>query len=255
MSLVTITPTGKPTWSRQAAIGDYGGDPNKEDSESEGNSPYAWWVYRGIMAARGSAYSQQVGGTLVHCETLALARMKAWKCFRIPEQFRANCLPGSSDYALPYWIKVLGIPSKPSDQPWELRRRAAVHYRAVSDISLEGIQDALEELLGDMFIDASYATGASLSAPPYLTYWPGVNPGPDSYSLGGGAWLSERSHLWVQLDRPAGMTDAEFFQLANVQLFQLLDRMLPAYCTFAWSIGTGFLLDISQLDFGGLSPS
>jgi hypothetical protein len=252
MSLVTVKPTGKPAWARTASIGDYGGDLNKQDSETEGMTPYAWHVYRGLSACRGSAYSGRVGGTLVHCEHLALARMLAWKNFRVPEQFRANTLPGSSDDALPYWVKVLAIPSKPSDQKWQLRQRAAAHYRATTDVSLEAIQDSIAALLGDMYLDATYAEGASLSAPPSLTYWPGINDGPASYSLGGGAWLSERSHLWVSLQHPAGMTDGEFFQLANVQLFQLLDRLLPAYTTFAWSIGTGFLLDISSLDFDGL---
>jgi len=37
-------------------------------------------------------------------------------------------------------------------------------------------------------------------------------------------------------------------------LFQLLDRMLPAKCTFNWTTGDGFILDVSQLDFTGLTP-
>lgn len=251
----TALVVGLPCWSREASIGDYGGDPDKVPSETEGVTPYAWYVYRELSAMRGSAYSGQLGGTIVHCEHLAIARMLAWCYWRLPEQFVANCLPGTADYALPYWAEVLGVPARASDQAWQIRQRCAAHYRATTELTLQSIQAALSDLLGDVYVDATFQTGSSLSSPPLLTYWPGVNPGPASRSLGGGCWASERSHLYVEVERVAGMSDSDYRQLINVQLFQLLDRMLPAYCTFAAAEGGGFLLDISQLDFQGLTPS
>jgi hypothetical protein len=109
--------------------------------------------------------------------------------------------------------------------------------------------------LGDAYVDASFAIGSDLETPPTLTYWPGVNPGDASYSLGGGAWISERSHLFVEVQRPSGSTDGDFHQLINVQAFQLLDRILPSYCTFSVALGGGFILDVSQLDFVGLTAA
>jgi hypothetical protein len=44
-------------------------------------------------------------------------------------------------------------------------------------------------------------------------------------------------------------------QLVNVQLFQLLDRMLPSYCTFSAALGGGFIVGISQLDFTGVTEA
>lgn len=253
----TITPTGKPCWSRLASIGDYGGSADKQSSETEGRAPYAWFVYRELSALRGTAYagySSLNTETLVHCEHLALARMLAWTWFRLPEQFRANCLPNTADQGLEYWATVLAVPTLASDERWQVRQRCAAHYRAVTEANLPAIQAALQTLLGDAYVDATFQEGASLASPPTLTFWPGVNPGDSTYDLGGGTWASERAHLFVEVIQPPGMSNADFGQLINVQAFQLLDRMLPAYCTFSVAFGGGFFLDISQLDFTGITP-
>jgi hypothetical protein len=250
-----IQAAGKPCWSRSAAIGDYGGHPEKAASKTEGTTPYAWFVYRERRAMRGSAYSQRTSGTLVHRENLATARLFAWVFFRKPEQYRNDCLPGTSDQGLPYWAEVLKIPTREGDQRWQVRQLAAAHYKAVTAANLTTIQTACSELLGAAYVDASFIEGGDLTTPPTLTFWPGVNPGIASYSLGGGAWLSERSHLFVELQRPAGMSDGEMHQLVNVQLFQLLDRMLPSYCTFSAALGGGFIVGISQLDFTGVTEA
>ncbi len=255
MAAPTTLVTGKPCWSREGAIGDYGGSLNKTDSETEGTAPYAWFVYRELSALRGSAYAGHTAlatQTLVHAEHLALARMLAWQCFRKPEQFRNDCLPGTSDQGLPYWVEVLKIPVRATDQPWQVRQRCAVHYRAITSAGIVAIQTALQELLGSAYVDASFSVGTDLATPPSLTYWPGVNAGPAEYSLGGGAWVSERSHLFVEVTWPSDMSQADFHQLVHVQAFRLLDRMLGGHCTFSVALGGGFILGVSQLDFTGL---
>ncbi len=254
MAYGTMTPTGKPAWSREAAIGDYGGSLDKRDSETEGTVPYAWFCYRELIAIRGSAYSGQLGGTLVHCENLALARVLAHRNFRCPEKFAANALPASADEGLDYWVEVLKVPSKPTDQKWQIRQRCAANYKAATSTTMSTIRAALQDLLGDVFVDATFNEGTDLDTPPTITYWPGVNPGDPGHSLGGGAWFSERSHLYVEVQQPSGVSTADLDQLINVQAFQLLDRMLPAYVTFSVSIGGGFFLDVSQFDFTGITP-
>jgi len=252
----STTPTGLPCWARDAAIGDYGGDPNKRASSTEGDTPYAWFVYRELQAMRGSAYSQRIGGTLVHCENLATARLMAWWGWRMPEKLRANSLPGSADDGLAYWVKVLGVPARASDKRWQLRQRCAAHNKAIISVNLNAIQTALRELLGAAYVDSFFNYGPALSAPPPLTFWPGVNPGSPIYSLGGGTWSSERSRFTVVTQIPSGVPRGEFRQLVDVQMFQLLNRMLPAHCTFGWSVGiAGFHLDVDLLDLTGLTPS
>jgi hypothetical protein len=254
--VATIKPTGTPTWAREASIGDYGGDPNKRSSKTEGDAPYAWFVYRELQAMRGSAYSQRVGGTLVHCENLATARLMAWWGWRMPEKLQANSIAASADEGLAYHVKVMAIPARASDPRWQLRQRAAAHSKAVISVNLNAIQTALRDLLGAVYVDSFFNYGTLLSSPPVMTFWPGVNPGPAAYSLGGGAWTSERSRFTVVVQIPPGVPLADFRQLVDVQLFQLLHRMLPSHATFGWTVGSdGFYLDTDPLDLTGLTPS
>lgn len=250
--MVTITPNGKPPWTRECNIGDYGGDPNKENSLSEGDRPYAAVLVKELQGMRGSAYTT-LPNTLVHCENLALARLFAWLYFRMPEKVAANSKPGRSDEKLGYWVDVLNISTRPDEPKWSIRKKCAAKYTAAKGPTYQTIRDALIELLGDFFTELHTLYGTLASAPPTITYWPGVNPGPASHDLGGGAWLSERCHLWVELRMPADSELPRFYQLVNVDMFQLLDTMLPAWATFAWSTSDGFLLDISRLDFDGMN--
>jgi hypothetical protein len=179
-----------------------------------------------------------------------------WWGWRVPEKLRANSLPGSADDALPYWVKVLGVPARASDRKWQLRQRCAAHHKAILSVNLAAIQAAVSELLGDVYVTSFFNEGASLSVPPVITFWPGENPGPDDYSLGGGAWFSERSRFTVVTQVPPGVPLGEYRQLVDVQLFQLLHRMLPSFCTFGWTVGSdGFFLDVSPLDLTGITPS
>lgn len=253
MSLVgTCQPTGLPAWSRIGAIGDYGGASDKLASEREGETPYAYFVYRELQSQRGSAYTKKAG-TLVHVENLALARLLAYVNFRHPEKARANATPLKSDDMLEYWAEVLKIPTRPSEQRWEIRERAVAHYQAALGPTFSSVQAACQRLLGDAFVQLIIVTGDDIDHPPAGTYWPGVNPGAPGDDLGGGTWSSSRCRLIVEVTQPPGMSDEAFLQLTRVQLFQLLDRLLPAWATFiAPVLDSGFRVGISRLGLQGL---
>jgi hypothetical protein len=255
MALLGICkPSGLPAWSREAAIGDYGGSLDKRGSRTEGTTPYSYAVYQNLQSQRGSAYSQNQSGTLVHVEHLALARTLSAVFFRNAEKYRANAVPHTSDERLEYWATVLGVPFTESTPRWRLRETCAAHYQAALGPTLDNVTAALEKLLGDAFVQVITTTGVDLDNPPDPTKWPGIDPGPASYSLGGGAWFSARCHLIVEMQQPTGMSAAEFLNLRDIQMFQLLDRMLPAWATFNGAfVGDGFSLDIDQLDFQGLT--
>lgn len=247
----TCTPTGYPAWSRIANIGDYGGSPDKRASETEGDTTYAYAVYRELQAQRGSAYTKATG-TLVHVEHIALARTLAATFFQLPEKLRANATPGRSDERLEYWATVLGIPFN-GRQRWQVRQECAAHYIAAKGPTRANVRDAVSTLLGDAFVELYTTEGTTLSSPPDPTYWPGVNPGTATYDLGGGTWRSVRGTLFVQVQQPSGMTDGDFDNLINVQMFQLLDRILPAWASFAWgTTSDGFYLEDSELSFAAL---
>lgn len=252
----TCNPTGSPAWTREGAIGDYGGATDKRASETEGTTPYAATVYRELQAQRGSAYSKDTGN-LVHVENLALARTLSAVWFRLPERYRANALPHTSDERLEYWATVLGIPFSGVPR-WRVRQLCAAHYRATLGPTLDNVTQAVSALLGDAFVQVSTTVGTDLDNPPDPTKWPGVNPGGDATALsdpavaGQGSWFSTRCHLVVEMTQPSGMSDAEFINLRDVQLTGLLDRMLPAWATFGGVIlGPGFLL--TDPTFGRLS--
>lgn len=229
------------------AIGDYGGDPDKRDSDTEGRTPYAAHILRELQEQRGTAYTT-TPGRLVDVENVALARFLAATGPRTAEKLRANATPGRSDERLEYWQKFLAVPTKPGEPRWRLRQKLAAHYRSSEGPTREAVTAALEELLGEAFVSATWDEGDSLSVPPTPTYWPAINPGPDAASLGGGAWISTRNHLFVEVTIPAGLSVGEFLTLMNVDLLALLDRLLPAWATFDWALGGGFLVASSETD-------
>jgi len=148
---------------------------------------------------------------------------------------------------------VQGVAARTTDQRWQIRQRCASKMRAAAaEAGPSATDDAIRELLGETLVAVHRTTGTSLSSPPPGTRWPVINPGIDAYSLGGGAWMSERSFLWVEALQPVSLADSEFFRLMNVDLFELLDLRLPAHMTFNWATSDGFLVGISQLGFAAL---
>jgi hypothetical protein len=235
---------------------DYGGDLEKRASETEGARPYAFAWYDELRAMRGSAYSKEAG-TLVHCENLAIARSEAART-RCAEKLYKNSIPSTADEKLSSWATALGVHSRNGDRPADIRARCSAKFRAVLAPTVRNVDEAIAALLGDVYVSSSRIIGSALSSPPAITNWPVINPGPDSYALARdtsgnrAAWLSERYHLTVLVQRPAAMAEGEFLDLVNIQLHQLLDSMLPAWATFSWATGIGFVIGVSQLGFTGI---
>lgn len=244
---VAVTLWGEWLGSAERTVGDYGGDPDKHDSTTEGRVPYAATIYRELQEQRGSVYATGAA-TLVDAENLALARWWAAVGPRNAEKLRANATPKRSDERLPYWQKFLAIPTKPGEPKWRTRQKLAAHYQAAEGPDLDSVRTALQALLGDIFVDCTWEQGATLSVPPTPTFWPVVNPGPAAASLGGGAWLSARCHLFVEVQIPAGMSEGEFLTIMQTDFHALLDRMLPGWATFDWAFGGGFLVASDEAD-------
>ncbi len=229
------------------AIGDYGGDLEKEDSDTEGRAPYAAHILTELQEQRGTAYTT-TPGRLVDVENLALARFLAAAGPRTAEKLRANATPARSDERLAYWQKFLAVPTKPGEPKWRLRHKLAAHYRSSEGPTRDAVIAALQDVLGDAFVDATWEEGATLSVPPTPTYWPDINPGNVADSLGGGTWLSARAHLFVEVQIPVGMSIGAFLTLVTVDMPPMLDRLLPAWATFDWGFGGGFLVAASETD-------
>lgn len=239
-------------WSRVARIGHYDGATDKTNTATE-TTPYAWNWYNEYTAALGSGFSMDMSG-IVHARKLALARLEAG-IQRGAEKINANSHPDTADDMLGEWVEILHLRIRGDETRQEIRQRCASKFRGAIGNSSTQVDDRVAELLGSIFQANIRTFGANLASPPTPTDWPGINPGPASYSLGAGAWLSARSHLVVSVNGPSDIGDADFLELVNVNLYDELDRLLPAWMTFNWAVNaaSGFLLDISKLDFTGLS--
>lgn len=232
-------------------IADYGGALDKEDCQAE-RVPYAWTAYRMLQDARGSSYSKELSG-LVHVENQALARAHAAR-WRDCERLSANANPATAHEKAEEWRQALAVRLQPNDTPESLRTRCAAKFLAARGPTRQTVDDAVEKLLGQVYVKSWRLYGTDLDNPPTETYWPGVNPGIPSYDLGGGPWYSERSHIVIEVTQPADVSLASFLD-KMAQLYELLDRMLPATSTFDWAVNVddGFELDVDQMDFGALS--
>lgn len=252
---VIVVLEGKPAWSRERGVGHYGSAVDKEASSTEGTIPYAWAWYQMLQSARGSAYRKERDG-LVHAENLAIARSEAART-RAAEKLAANSQPATSDEKLDSWARSLGVYRYVDDTVQDLRLRCASKYQVAKAPTIVYVDECISTLLGSAFVRTWRQEGADLATPPTQTYWPGVNPGPAAYDLGGGAWLSERCHLGVEVVQPDSLTELDFLELTNVHLHRLLDRLLPSWATFAWGMdlsADGFHLDIDDMDFTGMVP-
>ena len=251
---MATVPTGRPAWSRKVRIGDYDGATDKQNVRTE-TVPYAWTWYQEFTGMLGSGFTNARTG-LVHAKKLALARVNM-AITRAAEKLRANSHPATADEELSTWVYVLKVRVGPEENRHEIRQRAGARFIATNGPTWTNIDTAFAALLGDSFVQVHRTTGADLDTPPAPTHWPGVNPGSVAYDLGGGTWLSSRAHFVIEVAKPSDLTDANFLNLVNIELFRLADELFPASATFNWAadIGTGFLLDISELDFVGLTPT
>lgn len=242
---ITIVVYGNYGNDRQ--IGDYGGDTEKTDNESEAVEPYAAQWYRELHASRGSAYTTKPYG-LVDVENIALSRIMSGIFSRTPEKYSANATPAHAAERLAYWVNVLGVPNNPDDPEYVLRQRCAAHFKSALGPSLANVNTAISELLGDAFVGIDVHKGTDLDNPPVPTFWPAGADDGGTYSIGGHTWFSRRAHIRINVIQPSGVGLTQFRQLMDVQLFQLLDRILPAWVTWNWSVGSdGFMIGVDQI--------
>lgn len=234
-----VTVTIYANWNEPRGIEDYGGDLEKENTETE-QVPYAWIWYQELGASLGSAFGSQRSGR-IHGRKLALARALAG-CSRAEERKRLQSTPHTAQGAFQgTWGEVLGIPV-PETLPEPARRsRNAAHFAAQSGQDVLEIEAACSDLLGDMFVNVSTFDVTDADG-----NWP------SSYDLGPGLWAGTRGKLIVNINAPAAKFDPEFTNLVNVRLMQMLDVLTPAWVVYDWADPGGFYLGESLLDYDAL---
>lgn len=223
------------------------------------NDTGAVW-YSELQGALGSAYFQQdTLAPIVQVFVLAITRQLAAIDGCITRLENQNTPLHASD-SLRQWAERLDVSIAPDDKPHEVRAKCLAKYRAANGPTISVVENSLETILGNAFVQLTTADPDG-----YFTYWPVINPGnPDNNlgetaddNVGDGTWQSINAcHLVIQVQQPSSLNDDDFLYLLNVDMYNLLDILLPAWVTWDWCINDpedGFILGSdsqeSLLDF------
>lgn len=219
--------------------------------------------YSELQGALGSAYFQEDGKLAPYIQVfvLALTRQLTAVDGTITRLVNQTTPMLASD-SLKQWADRLGVVITESDKPHEVRAKCLAKYRAANGPTIGVVTTALETILGNAFIEVFENTDPD----GYFTFWPVINPGnPDNNlgptadsGVGDGTWQSINAcHLLIHVQQPIGLNEDDFLYLLNVDMYNLLDVILPSWCTWDWTIDLdGFILgtddDESMLDFVAL---
>jgi hypothetical protein len=227
------------------------------------NDTGAVW-YSELQGALGSAYFQQDGtlAPIIQVFVLAITRQLAAVDGTITK-LENQATPMLAFDSLRQWADILGVSVSPDDKPHEIRAKCLAKYRAAQGPTISVVENSLETILGNAFVQVTTADPDG-----YYTYWPVINPGLPANNLGetadegvgDGTWQSINAcHLVIQVTQPSSLNDDDFLYLLNVDMFNLLDVLLPAWVTWDWCINDpedGFILGSdsqeSTLDFYAL---
>jgi hypothetical protein len=229
-------------------IGDYGGDLDKKDSVTEGESTYAYQWYRILKHSDGTAYTTS-DSSVRSWELVAEARALGTSQ-RISEMLAASSTPGGSDALLGRWALLQGIQGNAPQ--WKIRRECELRYSDRDASTADTITAGLTAILGSTFASVTTDLG-TITAPPLATYCPGYANGDALYDLNGeGVWSSSRAHFTIALNQ-GSYTNEELADLMSRDVTVWLNANLPATKTWSWTVSTtGFILDTSYLDVDSL---
>lgn len=199
-----------------------------------------------IKQSLGSAFTTN-DASLVGARNIAISRMVG-AMYMLAEKVRNNALPATASDSLLSWADRLGVPVRPGDSVTSIRNACIAKYKLPLGATRQNITDSVTTLLSGALLSITEFKGISLNSPTTRTFWAGINPGPDNFALDSrGAWISDRCHIVISIQQPANMAFDTMLYLINVQMFGLLDILLPAYCTWSWNLGpyVGFILGVS----------
>jgi len=158
--------------------------------------------------------------------------------------------PKRMTLTLERWEKILGLSPLSSDTPASRRIRVEAKLGLLAaGTSFVTINDYLTKVLGDMYVGLEFPD--PLTA---VTYVPGGGsvPGGPTFLDGEFApagispWASSLAKVIVKLEKPAAMSEGEFYDRAS-QSYNDMDNLVGAWMGFDWvrdgPNGAGFYLD------------
>jgi hypothetical protein len=194
-----------------------------------GGKPRLRIVHEALNAARGSALDATNKDTVVWVENMAYARALTFDGFGVNEKLSLQSDPYRTTDMLARWEKIYRTNPAPNATPYERRQliaarvrrfieAAAMHARLVRRLQVE--------------------VGAVFSAVEYISVDNAViHVDGGSYPFGtvehGVFWSSTVAHILILLVKPAGYSEADFYNAA-AKVGPAIDGLIPAWCTFDW---------------------
>lgn len=201
-------------------------------------------ILTSFNADRGTAFDTADRETVVYAINMAIARAIA-AAWGSNERLSRIWIPASMPVdVLARWEKILNISPLPTDAPKDRRDRVAEVMARFGQATLEARIDALlTEKLGDAYVQIEHiAYSNALIYVPDGSYPWGV--------VGSVPWSSTVAHLLVQLQKPTGWTEGEFYDAAG-KVPQLLEPLLPVWVTVDWYRPGPISVDVGGPEAGG----
>jgi len=150
----------------------------------------------------------------------------------INRRVRNQALPMRMLDALPDWEQACGLRPVPGDTDVDRRRSVAAKLRGLVGNSLTDISDACSKAMG-----ANFDALITVDPDDWVTYWPGINPGPPGYEF-----ASNRATIGIRVNKH-GISEGQFRRKRN-ELVRMLDDLRPSWMTFV--VGTGSSFTVNQ---------
>lgn len=211
-----------------------------------GGTPTLQRIIESLGSQLGTAYdtTTTTGSVYIQVEAFARAIWGAWQDNeRLGNQWQATRM---LDF-LPRWESIYGVVPSPTDTVPVRQARITVLQSRAGYANQQTLNDTLTSLLGSVYVATVNGNSATANVITPAT-WP-----IGSHDVFGVTdWSSTVAYIAVQVAKPTGWSDGDFYQTVG-QIFPVLDSVLPAWVTFDWFRqdihgAAGFYLDETNLD-------
>lgn len=193
-----------------------------------GGKPRVQILLETLNADRGTALDASDRTSTVYVINMAFARAlsAAWGTNeRLGNLWNPQHMP--SEFVT-RWESLLAIRPSPTDTEKTRRNRLETLFSNFGQPATNGrITYLLEQAIGDAFVAVEYIDYANA----HITVPDGSYPwGTASTDA---PWSSSVANVLVRLQKPTGWTEGDFYAAAGL-VIQLLEPLLPVWCTVSW---------------------
>lgn len=185
-------------------------------------------VHESLNAQRGAAFNTDTASSIAAVETMAWARAIVFDGWELNARLGHQWDARRTTDMLPRWERIFSIRPNPSASEGGRRNELVLRWGRFGGTSNHArLTTALEEALGSFLYAVEYISlaNAVVHVPDGTYPWGTV--------VAGVPWYSTVAHIIVRLQKPAGATEAQFYEAAG-KVATTLDPIISAFVTFDW---------------------